>query len=101
MRRLINLARWLPPNSALHRSIDPEGTGVGWDLTTHLLALIAEVCDVTNNVLIQVNTEESYRAPAPLSIPRPGKDAKPEAEGLQGPSLEAEITKLGGAVVHG
>jgi hypothetical protein len=39
-RRLGVLIRHMPPGSALHRAMDPEG--VDWDVNSHLLAAIVD-----------------------------------------------------------
>lgn len=40
-RHLGVLIRWLPPGSALHREMDPEGWG--WDADTYLLANLIDI----------------------------------------------------------
>lgn len=93
-----HLIEWLPNDSALHRAVDPTGVGVGWNLQTQLLALIAEVSDTTNAILVKVNSGKNAKDPKPLRIPRPGvEDEKPVQ--LTGDALDTAAMALGGAVV--
>lgn len=99
-RQLWRLIEHLPLDSALHRAVDPEGIGSGWDRQAHLLATLAEVSDVTNNILLRVYSKKGAPdPPPPLSIPRPGKAAPSPAEPLTGPALESQVRVLGGKVV--
>jgi hypothetical protein len=73
---LWNLIHWLPTDSPLHRDFDPEGAGSGWTPTTNLLALIAEVTDVSNVILMKVYGEKGVKVRDPIEIPRPGRTPK-------------------------
>jgi hypothetical protein len=75
-RRLASLVEWLPPDAPLHRSMDPEGVGSGWTADAHLLALIAELQDVQNVILLNVYREKGVKVRDPIRIARPGRESK-------------------------
>lgn len=98
VRRLWVLVRGLPLDSALARSYDPEGAGVGWSLTNHLLATVAEVSDDTNAILATVYGKPGSTPPKPLRIDRPGR--RPERPKLlKGSSLAAAIRRRTGGLI--
>ncbi len=82
-RQLWSLVEWLPPDSPLRRSMDPEGAGSGWTAEANLLALIAELQDVQNVILLNVYREKGARVRDPIRIPRPGREpaVRKDAEG--------------------
>ena len=95
--------QWLPHDSALHRAVDPEGAGVGWDLGANLLALIAEILDVGNVMYIQAHVEQGVKVRDPLRIPRPGAPEprmKPEKAAMTTRNLIKSVRHLGGRVKH-
>lgn len=94
------LIEGLPNDSALHRAIDPDGVGAGWTREAHLLAVLAEVSDVTNAILIKVNSKDTGRKMEPLRIPRPGQPVQEDRQ-LEGVELDAAVRMLGGKVKHG
>jgi hypothetical protein len=56
-------------------------TGVGWTVDTELSALLVEVTDLVNVILMHVYTKEGTRIREPLHVPRPAELAE-EAEEL-------------------
>lgn len=71
MRRLAALVAGLPLDSALERSRDPHGAGVGWSTTEELLAVAIEVLDRADRHYVRANTKKGARQPKPLKVPRP------------------------------
>lgn len=68
-RRLLTWLRQLPPGSPLHRSADPEGAS--WSTTDELIALVAELVDLSNRLFVQANSKKGAPAPKPIEIRRP------------------------------
>ena len=62
------LVRQLPPEAALWRSIDPEGSA--WTMTNHLLAALFDAVQAGNWQQRQIWSKASTAMPSPL--PRPG-----------------------------
>lgn len=100
--RLMNLVHWLPETSAVHRALDPDGIGVGWNLHGHLLAVIAEVTDNTNMILAKVYGAKGAPQPKPLRITRPGREPEPKNNTLgdfmaleSGDIVEGELVEEG------
>ena len=93
-RRLAGLMMWLPPDSALWRAMGE------WTRTDDLLALVAEVQDVTNVILMHVNAKENTKVREPITVPRPGHEVK-APEVATGNQLEGWTGMHGGNVVRG
>lgn len=69
LRRLAALVGGLPTDSALWRAMQPELAG--WGTQEELLALLCEISDATNQILVRVNSKRGAPAPRPLRVPRP------------------------------
>jgi hypothetical protein len=86
-RRLASLIRGLPPDSALHRALDPDGWA--WGNVEELMAVLVEMFHSAN----------TPKGTKPLKIRRPG--ASPERSGPRRQSTPAEIARvLGSNVVY-
>lgn len=68
-RRLRSLVKYLPPGSALHRAVDPEGAR--WGNAEELLAILVEVVDFGNRNFIRFYSKKGTSGPKPIKIPRP------------------------------
>ena len=102
VRELCNLVAWLPKDSPLGKEVDPKGAD--WNTQTDLLALIAELIDITNVIQMKVNSKPHTHVRDPISIPRPGRVAKEEEETpvqVTGAEMESWIAAAGGKVVKG
>lgn len=97
-RRLEALINGLPPGSALHRAVDPDGWGAGWTNQEELLAAICELIDTNNRLFLMANTKKNAKQPRPLHIPRP-RDKKPERVKADGESLKALMEEKGMPVI--
>lgn len=89
-RDLLVIVEQLPPGSALHRSMDPEGSL--WTVETHLLAGIFDVLAIAN--WQRAGGAERDR---PTPLPRPGLPEDPGTETWTGKpvSIEEMNEKLG------
>jgi hypothetical protein len=63
----------LPVESATARVLDPDKTGVGWTLTTELIALACELIDTNTRLHFDMNKGKGQKSPKPLHIQRPWK----------------------------
>jgi hypothetical protein len=58
MRKLLNLWKHLPSDSAVSRAIDPEGFAqTRWTTTDHLLALMSEQLDTLSYMYAQTHSK--------------------------------------------
>lgn len=69
LRRLRALIQGLPPGSAVHRSLDPQGSQ--WTFDTELLAALAELLDHSNRLYLAAHKNKGAQLPRPISIKRP------------------------------
>ncbi len=90
-RRLLALVKGLPPGSALHRSVDPEG--YGWTNNEELLATLLEVTDLSNRMFYSANSGKNARQPVPLTVVRPGA-AKSAAKRSSGDSRKPQESSV-------
>jgi len=100
-----SLLTWLPPDSPVARSIDPKGVGQGWSREANLLALLTEVTDI-NNVLLMygyggAHVEENTEVRDVIWIPRPSRpkrDMKAEEKPVldSGEDLVQLVIETGG-----
>jgi hypothetical protein len=98
LRRLLALVANLPPDSALHRVLDPYGVGAGWGWREELLAAIAQLVDHSNRLFVSANSKKGAKVPRPIAIPRPGDRAR-ERRQASGEEVAAMTRKLGGMIV--
>lgn len=68
-RRLWALIMGLPPMSALHRAVNPEGWN--WTYGDELLATLVEQIDHSNRMFYVANSAKSKDVWDPVKVPRP------------------------------
>lgn len=78
MRKVANLVRNLPPEAALRRALDPDGSA--WSTSDHLLASILEVVDSHRVNYVAAHSKTGAKVPKPIRVPRPG-EKKPKRRG--------------------
>lgn len=92
-RRLLSLTRGLPPGSALHRSVDPEGWN--WGNKEELLAGILERLDWSN--ILYLSAHGVRDLPKLTKVPRPWRVEEKAPPRRQSSSAEL-VAAFGGAV---
>lgn len=70
-RRYRALIRGLGPNTAFHRSLDPDGWA--WSSAEELMALQAELLDAIARMTFLANAKPGTTPPKPLEVQRPNR----------------------------
>lgn len=77
VRRLLALLDGIPPGSALHRAVDPDGWA--WTTTEELMASLIEVADFGNRwyIAAHIDSKKGGKVPDAIRVPRPGERRSP------------------------